>query len=201
MATRLEILERSLKNKEQVLNQKINADMSAWSATAGTPLNDKMHKPQVRSFVNQREQARESIFRQFREIEKTQNAIEREKARLEFLDKKDELSSEILASPKFPTVVLEMLEQGILKQWRKYPNYFFVTGVEMGRIIVDPLGTKIKQKKYTKKSYASVRRSYTTEIPTQEQKELFFKVWNAIRDGMIEQFPEFAQDVEQAKSS
>ena len=41
------------------------------------------------------------------------------------------------ANGKLPQYVLDMVAAGEITQWRKYPNTFFVPGVNKGRVVVD----------------------------------------------------------------
>jgi len=90
-------------------------------------------------------------------IEKTKKALERE-----------ERAIERVASQAIPPAIAALVEDGTLSQWRKFPNRFFVKGVEKGRIVWDE-----KQQ--------CVLASHHREIPNQEQYAIFRDVFNGLR--------------------
>ena len=57
-----------------------------------------------------------------------------------------------------PAAIQELLDAGVLTQWRKYPNRFFVKGVEKGRIVYEN---------------GKIFAAHHTEIPNQEQYTVF----------------------------
>lgn len=67
--------------------------------------------------ASRREYTRLGIANQIAEIEKTKNALEREQAKV---NECEAVKSEL------PQILLDLLEQGKITQWRKYPNRFFV---------------------------------------------------------------------------
>lgn len=153
--SRLSILEKSLARKQQVLNQKITNHFDTVKQANGQPLNDKRNG---QATLNKWDKQSQSISNQLKEIEKTQTAIEREKAKIANVEAiQDEL----------PPIIKELLADGKITQWRKYPNRFFVVGVQKARLIFDVKSGLI--------SYA-----YLQQIPTKEQYETFKELYNHI---------------------
>lgn len=108
--------------------------------------------------MNKWDKQSQSISNQLKEIEKTQNAIEKEKAKIANVEAiQDDL----------PPIIKELLADGKITQWRKYPNRFFVVGVEKARLVFDVKSGLI--------SY-----SYLQQIPTKEQYAIFKDVYNYI---------------------
>ncbi len=66
-----------------------------------------------------------------------------------------------------PSEMLMLVELGELNQWRKYPNIFFVKGVDKARIIWDNKRKVVAHK-------------FVSEIPTQEQRSKFVKIYNSL---------------------
>jgi hypothetical protein len=91
-------------------------------------------------------------------IEKTERAIEIEKNKI--------VGCEMVKND-LPPPILEMLENGILIQWRKYPNTFFVKGVDKARIVWD------KKKKV-------IAHKYSKQIIDKDQWNIFAKTYNEL---------------------
>lgn len=101
----------------------IDSHIADVMSANGQPLNDKRdgHKT-----LNRWEKQNDSIRNQFDGIEKTKQAIEIEQSKINAVN----VVKEILPQP-----ILSLIESGELVQWRKYPNRFFVAGVDKARII------------------------------------------------------------------
>ena len=153
--TRLEILEESLRKKKDLLNEKINDLFSAVAETNGQPLND---KKDFRKNVKRFNKKNNYIIRQEDEIEKTVRAIEKEKMLLKNIES---------SRNKLPSPVIELIEKKIITQWRRFPDHFFVVGVEKARIIL-----RDNNKLYFK---------YTENIPNENQRIIFNKVFNDLQ--------------------
>ena len=141
---RLEILENSLTKKEAELAQRINTHLDDVKKANGQPLNDKRNG---RATLDRWDEQRRMIRKTEESIEKTKRAIDKEKikiARVELFT--------------VPAAIQELLDAGVLTQWRKYPNRFFVKGVEKARIVYE--NGKIFAARHT-------------EIPNQEQYTVF----------------------------
>jgi hypothetical protein len=63
--------------------------------------------------------------------------------------------------------ILELVESGVLVQWRKHPHTFFVAGVDKARIV---WLEKTKQ----------VAHKFVSEIKEQEQRTKFVRVFNPL---------------------
>lgn len=150
---RLEILEQSLIKKNELLDIKLQKHFSTVAQANGQPLNDKKcGKATFKKWDKQGDAIREAQ----QEIKKTEEAIEREKMKIAYVE-----------NTEIPSPIKKMVEQGILNQWRKYPTRFFVKGVEKARIIWD-----------TKKSILSY--SYFNHIKDEKQKKLFKEIYNRL---------------------
>lgn len=141
---RLEILENSLTKKEAELAQRINTHLDDVKKANGQPLNDKRNG---RATLDRWDEQRRMIRKTEESIEKTKRAIDKEKnkiARVELFT--------------VPAAIQELLDAGVLTQWRKYPNRFFVKGVEKARIVYEN---------------GKIFAAHHTEIPNQEQYAIF----------------------------
>jgi hypothetical protein len=123
MTKKLEILIASLEKKEAMFNQKLDDNIATVKQANGQPLNDKRNG---RATLNKWESQNNSLKSLQLEIEKTKRAIENETAKI----KNVEHTQNIL-----PSQIIDLISEGTLIQWRKYPNMFFVEGVEIARII------------------------------------------------------------------
>jgi hypothetical protein len=101
----------------------------------------------------------EAIRSQKKEIEKTKNAIEREESKIKHCE---------AVNKEIPEPILKLVGSGQLSQWRKFPNRFFVAGVENARIIWD-----IKKQK--------LLCSYIAKIPNNDQYAKFRDIFNNLK--------------------
>lgn len=154
--TKLEVLEGSLKKKEAILDQKIEAYIQDVKSANGQPLNDKRGGHRT---IARWDKKNEVARTQKRSVEKTENAIEYEKGLISQVSR---------ANEGLPEVILELVKSGVLTQWRKHPTTFFVVGVEKGRMYWDP-----------KKGILSHK--YYREIPDIAQRKLFADVYNKLK--------------------
>ena len=141
---RLEILENSLAKKEAELARRIEVHYEDVMSANGQPLNDKRNG---RATMDRWERQQRAIENQKESIEKTKRAIDKEK---------DKIAGVELFT--VPAAIQELLDAGVLAQWRKYPNRFFVKGVEKGRIVYEN---------------GKIFAAHHTEIPNQEQYAIF----------------------------
>jgi hypothetical protein len=153
---RLEILKKSLAKKEQKFEDKISAHFSDVRSANGQPLNDKRNGYQT---LDRWERQNDSIRSTKAEIEKTKQAIEREKYKIENVNNWLEI---------FPSPITDLLESGILTQWRKFPRIMFVAGVKKARITYDP-------------KTGTISNSYVSEINNAEQYTIFRDVFNQLK--------------------
>lgn len=118
---RLTVLESSLAKKEEKLNQLISNHFETVKQANGQPLNDKRNGHKTLALW---ERQNDAIRKQEAEIEKTKAAIEREKDKIVNVENQE-----------IPSYLKEFLDKGLITQWRKYPNRFFVVGGGRARII------------------------------------------------------------------
>lgn len=123
--TRLDILQNSLAKKEAELNHRFDSHFEFAASTNGQPLNDKGAKGQAA--LNKMDKQNSAIRNQKAEIEKTKAAIEKQQG-------KDSAKSYYMKD--MPKIVQEMTSSGEIRQWSKFPDHFFVPGVDKGRIVV-----------------------------------------------------------------
>jgi hypothetical protein len=154
MMTRLDILKNSLIKKEKIADDRLQNHFSAVREANGQPLNDKRNG---RATLNKWGRQNDSIRKSLAEIEKTKQAIEREESKV---DECNRVNSEL------PPVFLEYIDSGLITQWRKYPNMFFVVGGGRARLIW---------------KNNNLWNNYYSEC-TPEEKVIFKKIYNEIVD-------------------
>ena len=120
-STRMEVLQRSLEKKQTKFDRQLQNHVDDVRGANGQPLNDKRNG---RATLNRWEKQNDALRTTEKEIEKTQRAIEREQAAIDRVNNAD-----------IPDFLKPMIESGEISQWRKYPNRFFVNGVDKARII------------------------------------------------------------------
>ena len=155
--SRLEILKSSLEKKKNKLDSKYKDYFEDVKQANGQPLNDKRGGQKI---LDRWEKKQQYIHNQKIEIEKTENAIEREEYKI--LNKNEVYKG-------MPDYLKKLIDDGILKQWSKYPRIMFVNGVEKARIYFNE-ETKICSHKFVK------------DIPNQEQYSIFRDVFNNINN-------------------
>jgi hypothetical protein len=155
MSNRLEILKASLEKKENAFDACLGNHFNDVKSANGQPLNDKRNG---HTTLNRWEKQNQSLKNHSESIKKTKMAIEREEDKIA-------LCGETIA--KIPNCIVLLVNNGTLVQWRKFPNTFFVAGVEKGRIGFD-----------FKKNVVFHR--YYLEIPTAGQKEKFKEIYNEL---------------------
>ena len=148
---RLEILENSLAKKEAEFARRLNIHWDDVMSANGQPLNDKRNG---RATMDRWERQERAIRNQEKSIEKTKRAIENEKNKIAWVECFD-----------VPLAIQELLDTGVLTQWRRHPNFFFVKGVKKARIVYED-----------GKIYAR----HHKEIPNQEQYAVFRDVCNSL---------------------
>lgn len=144
-SNKLDRLISSLSKKNEKFDSMLKNHFETVKQANGQPLNDKRNGTAA---LKKWDQQANSLNKQAAEIEKTERAIEREK---EIIAK--------IESTNLPSPINEAIQSGEITQWRKYPNRFFVKGVEKGRMIWD-------EKK------GQLLNSHYSEIP-EEQKPIF----------------------------
>lgn len=149
MNKRLEILEASLAKKEARLEAAFAKHFASVKETNGQPLNDKRNGQATLNRFAKEEQA---IRTAQAEVDKTKAAIKKEQ---------DKIAGVEHVSSFIPNEIMELVGAGVLKQWTKHPNIFFVDGVEFARICWDNkrkvLSCKYINKVTDKEQYAKIR--------------------------------------------
>lgn len=153
MTQRLEVLKASLKKKEDQFDAKLAAHFASVKNANGQPLNDKRTG---RATMSKWERQKDALRREQEGIEATKRAIEREESKIA-----------MVASVTLPTPILSLIEAGVLVQWRKHSNRFFVQGVDKARIVWD------EQKQV-------VEHQYLREVPA-DQYPKFRDTFNQLR--------------------
>jgi hypothetical protein len=159
MTKRLAILKNSLAKKQKQFNDKIQDHFDTVKQSNGQPLNDKRNG---QATLNKRDRQNESLRNLKESIAKTERAIEREEGKIMDVEAAKEVT---------PKEILELVNKGVLTQWRKHPNTFFVDGVEKARIVWNE---KKKQ----------VAHRYVISVPSQEQYSKFAKVFNSLNQAL-----------------
>jgi len=152
---RLEVLENSLSKKEAELDRRFDQHFSDVRSANGQPLNDKRNG---QATLNRWERQNDGIRRQQESIEKTKASIEREQGKIDSVE---------WWYGKMPKYLTDLIDAGILKQWRKHPRMLFVEGVDKARLVFDD-------------ETGAVAHRYVKSIPTQEQFAIFRDVFNAV---------------------
>ena len=153
--SRLTILENSLAKKKELFSDKLSSHIDTVKQANGQPLNDKRNGA---STLSKWDRQNDSLRTLDESIKKTENAIEREKSKIAGVE---------YANKNIPKIILDLVENGTLNQWRKYPNRFFVNGVDKARIIWD-----VKDK--------NVSYKYLRQIPNKEQFDKFKEIYNTL---------------------
>lgn len=152
MSNRLTALKNSLAKKEALFDEKIQAHFETVKQANGQPLNDKRNG---RATMAKWDKQSDSLRAMEESIQKTKDAIEREERKIAMVD-----------ATKLPDYIEAAIKDGLIVQWRKFPRFFFVTGVEKGRIVLNEETGKIDHR-------------YVREIPT-EQYPIFRDVFNKL---------------------
>jgi len=122
---KLEILEKSLQNKQAKFDTMLQAHFSDVKSANGQPLNDKKNGAKT---MQRWDRQSDSLRRAQEGVERTKTAIEKEQNKVAGVEN---------AKKDLPTVILSLIESGDLIQWRQHPHTFFVPGVEKARIVWD----------------------------------------------------------------
>lgn len=157
--TRLEILKNSLEKKQAKFNEKLNEHFVEVRRANGQPLNDKRNGAAT---FRRWERQNNALAAMQAEIEKTTAAITREEGKL---------MSIAYNRDSMPQEIRQLIKNGTLKQWGKYPHIMFVDGVDKARIIWDD---KKKQ----------VMHKYTNKLTDKEQWKKFAQVYNYIAEAV-----------------
>jgi hypothetical protein len=158
MTKRLEILEASLIKKEALFDAKLQNHMDTVRMANGQPLNDKRNG---RATLNKWEKQNDALRTLKNSIQKTKDAIDKEKGKI--ID---------VESVTLPPYIQEAIDAGLITQWRKFPRFFFVVGVEKGRIVLN-------------EQTGVIYHRYLSEVPREQFntfRDVFNKLNQAVRD-------------------
>lgn len=153
---RLGILEASLQKKREKLKAMETAHYADVAQANGQPLNDKRGGHAV---MRRWDRQCSAMTKQLGEIQKTLDAIDYEKALIVDCAKTKET---------LPEAIVQAMSNGTIVQWRKYPNRFFVPGVDKARIIWDQKAQRLSC-------------SHVASLPDNEQYTAFRDVYNSLR--------------------
>lgn len=157
--SRLEILEKSLAKKLSDFDAALARHMQDVKSANGQPLNDKRNG---RATMNRWEKQDNALRNKDESIKKTKAATEREKAAIARVK-----------NAEFPACIQELIDNGTLTVWRKFPNYLFVKGGGKARI------------QYKK---GKLWASYFQNLPSDEYT-IFKDIYNGLRKKMQEPTP------------
>lgn len=151
--SRLDILKASLEKKQAKFDNKLDEHFADVRSANGQPLNDKRNGA---STMRRWDKQNDALLSQQKEIEKTKNAIDNE-----------EWKQKDIAKHKatMPVEILELIQNGTLKQWGKYPHIMFVDGVDKARIIWDDKKRVVMHK-------------FANTLTDKEQRSKFAQVYN-----------------------
>ena len=152
---RLDILKSSLEKKNAKFDSMLDAHIKDVKSANGQPLNDKRNGHVT---IHRWDKQNDALTNMQKEIEKTKYAIEYEEGKIR------DLAREKGCMPK---EITDLIDNGTLKQWGKYPHIMFVEGVDKARIIWD-------EKKQL------VMHKFTNTLTEKEQREKFTKVYNQL---------------------
>lgn len=152
---RLEILEASLAKKEAELERRFDEHFGTWKQTNGQPMNDKRNG---NAFFNKVDRQNDGIRSLKDSIQKTKDAIDREKSTAAYVKG---VRSEL------PKSINSLINKKSLTQWKKYPNTFFVSGVDKARIVWNKKKNRVEHK-------------FTNTITDPEQRKKFAQIFNSL---------------------
>lgn len=121
--TRLDVLKKSLEKKEAEFARRISEHFADVKSANGQPLNDK----RCGHATFKRWDKQNAIIARLQDsIEKTKEAMHREENKTRACESVNEA---------LPKPILDLVAAGVLSQWRKFPNTFFVNGGGKARIV------------------------------------------------------------------
>lgn len=155
--SRLDILKSSLEKKQAKFHNKLDEHFADVKRANGQPLNDKRNGY---STMRRWDKQNDTLSRMQKEIEKTEMAIEREESKIRCIDRNKN---------SMPEEIQELIDNGTLKQWGKYPHIMFVDGVDKARIIWDD------KKKVVMHKFANT-------LTDKDQRKKFAQVYNSLHE-------------------
>jgi hypothetical protein len=155
MTRKLQILQQSLAKKRSRFNLKLEEHFATVKQANGQPLNDKRNG---RATLGKWDRQNETLHNLKLSIKKTEEAIAIEENKIFEVDHVKEL---------LPQAITDLIEKGVLNQWRKYPHIFFVEGVDKARIVWDAKKQVVAHK-------------FVNTITDQDQRSKFALVYNSL---------------------
>lgn len=152
---RLEILKNSLEKKELAFENRLNVHFKDVKSANGQPLNDKRNGEKT---IKRWEEQNNALRNLNKSVELTKRAIDKEERKA---------ATVIYVTEQLPKEIIDLLESGVLIQWKKYPHTFFVKDVDKARISWD-------LKKH------QVSHSYSQYLDA-EQRKKFAQVFNNLQ--------------------
>lgn len=156
---RLEILKSSLEKKQAKFDKKLDEHFTDVKSANGQPLNDKRNGG---STMRRWDKQNDALSNLQKEIEKTENAIEYEEGKIRGIAREKGC---------MPKEITDLIDNGTLKQWGKYPHIMFVDGVDKARIIWDNNKRRVMHK-------------FTNTLTDKEQRKKFAKVYNSLHEAI-----------------
>lgn len=153
--SRLDILKSSLEKKQAKFDKKLDEHFADVRSANGQPLNDKRNGY---STMRRWDKQNDSLLNLQKEIEKTKTAIEREECKIGGIAREKE---------SMPKEITDLISNGTLKQWGKYPHIMFVDGVDKARIVWDDKKKVVMHK-------------FTNTLTDKEQRKKFAQVYNSL---------------------
>lgn len=162
---RREILEKSLEKKRTIFNDRFRSHWDYTVGLQGEPIGGP--RAQDRAIRNRLEREDRALRRMSEEVKKTERALAREERKeIDTANAYDALPEPLRAA----------IDAGLIVQWRRHPNTFFVPGVEKGRLAWIP--ESAKNAKSALRGTLVAR--YAHQIPDQAQYAAFRDVANAL---------------------
>lgn len=146
MSKRLEILKSSLAKKEAQFDERLQNHFETVALANGQPLNDKRNG---RSTLNKWDKQSDALRALQESILRTKDAITREESKIANASLVD-----------LPPYLKQAIDDGLITQWRKFPRFFFVSGVSGARIVLDEKTGVISHRylsKVSKEEYPTFR--------------------------------------------
>ena len=123
MTVRLEMLKSSLAKKEARFDARLQDHFDTVAQSNGQPLNDKRNG---RATLNKWDRQSDALRSLQDSIQRTKDAIEREETKI--------ANASLVSLPEY---IQQAIDDGLITQWRKFPRFFFVSGVSHARIVLD----------------------------------------------------------------
>ena len=155
-SSRLCVLEKSLAKKRAHFDKRLAQHFADVRSANRQPLNDKRNGVAT---LNRWERQNSTLRTLQDGIDLTSRAIERERSAIVRV-----------AGVELPDVIKRSIADGVLTQWRKHPNTFFVASVDKARIVLLPDGR--------------LAHRYVSSIKDAAQHKEFAKVYNGLRAAM-----------------